>query len=43
MIDPGHDLPIKQQAEVLKISRSTVCYEPRVSAGAKIDHRTPLA
>ena len=29
MIDPGHDLPIKQQAEVLGISRSTVYYEPR--------------
>jgi len=29
MIDPKHDLPIKQQAEVLGISRSTVYYEPR--------------
>jgi putative transposase len=29
MIDPEHDLPIKQQAEVLEISRSTVYYEPR--------------
>jgi putative transposase len=29
MIDPGHDLPIKHQAEVLAISRSTVYYEPR--------------
>ena len=29
MIDPEHDLPIKQQAEVLCISRSTVYYEPR--------------
>ena len=29
MIDPEHDLPIKQQAEVLSISRSTVYYEPR--------------
>jgi len=29
MIDPEHDLPIKQQAEVLGISRSTVYYEPR--------------
>ena len=26
MIDPEHDLPIKQQAEVLDISRSTVYY-----------------
>ena len=30
MIDPEHDLPIKQQAEVLGISRSTVYYEPRL-------------
>jgi len=29
MIDPEHDLPIKQQAEVLGITRSTVYYEPR--------------
>ena len=29
MIDPEHDLPITQQAEVLEISRSTVYYEPR--------------
>ena len=29
MIDPEHDLSIKQQAEVLEISRSTVYYEPR--------------
>jgi putative transposase len=29
MIDPEHDLPIKQQAEVLGISRSTVYYDPR--------------
>jgi putative transposase len=29
MIDPEHDLPIKQQAEALGISRSTVYYEPR--------------
>ena len=29
MIDPEHDLPIKQQAELLGISRSTVYYEPR--------------
>ena len=28
MIDPEHDLPIKQQAEALGISRSTVYYEP---------------
>ena len=29
MIDPEHDLPIKQQAEALCISRSTVYYQPR--------------
>ena len=29
MIDPEHDLPIKQQAEALGISRSTVYYQPR--------------
>ena len=28
MIDPEHDLPITQQAEILQISRSTVYYEP---------------
>ena len=29
MIDPEHDLPIKKQAEVLEISRSSVYYQPR--------------
>ena len=29
MIDPEHDLPIKKQAKVLEISRSTVYYQPR--------------
>jgi putative transposase len=29
MIDPEHNLPITQQAEILQISRSTVYYEPR--------------
>jgi len=33
MIDPEHDLAIKQQAEVLGISRSTVYYEPRPISG----------
>jgi putative transposase len=33
MIDPDHDLPIKQQAEVLGISRSSVYYEPRPISG----------
>ncbi len=29
MIDPEHDLPITQQADILHISRSTVYYQPR--------------
>jgi putative transposase len=29
MIDPEHNLPIKKQAKVLEISRSTVYYQPR--------------
>jgi putative transposase len=29
MIDRGHDLSITKQAEVLKISRGSVCYLPR--------------
>ena len=29
MIDPEHDLPITQQAEILQISRSAVYYQPR--------------
>ena len=29
MIDREHDLPVKRQAEVLKLSRSTVYYQPR--------------
>jgi putative transposase len=29
MIDPAHDLPIKQQAEALSIGRSSVYYRPR--------------
>ena len=29
MIDPGHDLPIRKQAKALRISRSTVYYQPR--------------
>jgi putative transposase len=36
MIDPEHDLPIKQQAEVLGISRSTVYYEPRPISDADL-------
>jgi putative transposase len=29
MIDRGHDLPLKRQAELLRLSRSTLYYEPR--------------
>ena len=29
MIDRGHDLPISKQAEVLRVSRSSVYYTPR--------------
>ena len=29
MIDPEYDLPVKQQAEALGISRSSVYYQPR--------------
>ncbi len=29
MIDPGHDLPVNRQAELLAISRSNVYYLPR--------------
>jgi len=33
MIDPEHDLPIKQQAEVLGISHSSVYYQPGLDHG----------
>ena len=29
MIDPGHELPISKQTEILDISRSSVYYKPR--------------
>jgi len=29
MIDRGHELPLRRQAEVLQLSRSTLYYEPR--------------
>ena len=29
MIDRGHDLPLGRQAKLLKLSRSSVYYEPR--------------
>ena len=29
MIDPERDLPVKQQAEALGISRSSIYYRPR--------------
>jgi putative transposase len=36
MIDPEHDLPIRQQAEILQISRSTVYYQPRPVSAADL-------
>jgi putative transposase len=36
MIDPGHQLPIVQQAEELAISRSTVYYRPRPVSDADL-------
>ena len=36
MIDPGHQLPITKQAEVLEISRSSVYYQPRPVSGADL-------
>ena len=29
MIDRDHELPLRRQAEVLQLSRSTLYYEPR--------------
>ena len=36
MIDPEHDLPITQQAEILHISRSTVYYQPHTVSVADL-------
>jgi len=36
MIDPEHDLPIKQQAEALGISRGSVYYMPRPVSDADL-------
>jgi putative transposase len=36
MIDPEHDLPIRQQAEILQISRSTVYYQPHPASVADL-------
>src|SRR5271167_185281 len=36
MIDRGHDLPLVRQAELLRLSRSTLYYEPRPVAAAEL-------
>ena len=36
MIDPEYDLPVKQQAEALGISRSSVYYQPRPVSAAEL-------
>jgi putative transposase len=34
MIDDGHDLPVRRQAQLLELSRSTVYYRPRPTSDA---------
>ena len=36
MINPEHKLPIRRQAELLEISRSTVYYRPRPVSEAEL-------
>lgn len=36
MIDRNHDLPVKRQAEVLRLNRSTVYYQPRAISAADL-------
>ena len=36
MIDRGHDLPLVRQAELLRLSRSTLYYEPRPVPAAEL-------
>jgi putative transposase len=36
MIDRGHDLPLMRQAELLRLSRSTLYYEPRPIPAAEL-------
>jgi putative transposase len=36
MIDREHDLPVTKQAAVLRLSRSTVYYQPRAVPGADL-------
>ena len=39
MIDRGHDLPLARQAELLRLSRSSLYYEPQACAGGRAcDH-----
>ncbi len=37
MIDRGHALPLKRQAEVLRLSRSTLYYRPRPVPAADLE------
>ena len=36
MIDRDHGLPLRRQAAVLQLSRSTLCYEPRPVPAAEL-------
>ncbi len=36
MIDRDHELPLRRQAEVLQLSRSTLYYEPRPVSAADL-------
>ena len=36
MIDRGHDLPLVRQADLLRLSRSTLYYEPRPVPAAEL-------
>ena len=41
MIDRSHDLPLVRQAELLRLSRSTLYYEPQACSGSRAcDHAT---
>jgi putative transposase len=36
MIDDGHDLPVRRQAQLLELSRSTVYYRPQPTSDADL-------
>ena len=36
MIDRNHDLPLVRQAELLRLSRSTLYYEPQAAPAAEL-------